>query len=190
MYRFLFLIAVVVLSVWVVIKPLWDKTEIDNSKEVVTEVVIGETITSREINAFLDVWPKYVNSWVSRIGVPKLSMTRSNNFKKRLSFITIAWLNRHGWEAERFFYVEQRLRSIVMSLQTEEHSQKTIELLERQLASESNSSIRDNIAVLIEYQKRTVNIEMVSSKEMSLVKPYLSDVADVLDLDYYINQEK
>lgn len=182
MRKVILLFSVVALMVFMVNKPLFEKDETFRGETVKEKD--SKAITAWEVSSFLEVWPDYVDSFVSRLGVSNLSLTTSTNIKKKLSYITIAWLNRRGWEADRFFYVEERLRTIVAVAQTEDHSAKIIAVLEKQMATEKNSNVKANIATLIENQKKNLDTSLVTAKELEIVRPYMNNISDILDLGY------
>ncbi|MDR1694668.1 MAG: hypothetical protein LBR70_05735 [Lactobacillaceae bacterium] len=145
--------------------------------------VIGEPITSKEINAFLKVWSSYMKSWASKIGSKQLSLTTSSRPDKKVPYLTKAWINRKGWEVGRFFYVEERLKAIVTSLEVENRANKTIELLEKQQKVAGDSIIQEGIKKQIDYQKNLLNIEKVSKDERDMVRPYFKELAEILKQD-------
>ncbi|MDD4556670.1 MAG: hypothetical protein PHE89_05025 [Alphaproteobacteria bacterium] len=151
------------------------------TEQVVEDRGVGEPISVGEINSFLNVWPDFTNSWVSKLGIPQLSLTTSNNMKRRLPYITIAWLNRRGWDADRFFYVEQRLRSIVRSAQTEEHVYQTIDILEKKMKESGDNYGQMNVKHMIDYHKKSLNVEKVSSEEIKMVRSNLVEISKILE---------
>ncbi|MFV0627323.1 MAG: hypothetical protein ACK5N8_08250 [Alphaproteobacteria bacterium] len=178
-----FLIILLILAVVVYVNiPLLTSETPTFKKAEVPEVFVGEPITPNEINSFLEVWPDYVNSWVSHFGVSQLSLTNSDNIKKKTPYITIIWLNRRGWEVDRFFYVEQRLKSIVRSAQAEEHVRETIFLLEKKLQQETDGSARQNVEAMMKYHQKSLNVEKVSQAEIKMVQPRLSEISEILEL--------
>lgn len=185
MYKFILLVFAVLFVVIIANKPLFEKEETFKPKaQIALEKedvdVIGEPLKRSEINSFLKVWPDYTKSWFSRLGAKQLSLTTSGSANKKIPYLTRAWINRRGWEVDRFFHVEERLRAIVTSLEAEDRAKKTIELLERQFKTESDSLVKSNIMQVIEYQKKLVNIEKVSRAERDMVRPYLEEISKIL----------
>lgn len=184
MRKFLLLFSIVALIVLLVNKPLILEEEITfrsvKSSAAPVEDVVGEPISEREINSFLAVWPKFANSWVSRIGANYLSLTTTDNPEKKMPYITRIWINRQGWEVNRFFYVEQRLKAIVASLKAEDRANDTIKVLESQLGVQTNPSAVEGIRRLINAQKDLMNIEKVTQAERNSVRPHLNEIADLL----------
>ena len=85
-------------------------------------------------------------------------------------------------EVNRFFYVEQRLKSIVRSAQTEEHVRETVDMLEKKLRQESGSAAQ-NIRTMIEYHQKSLNVEKVSKAEIEMVRPNLAKISQVLEVE-------
>lgn len=164
---------------------LFEKPETFRLKEEVLREkedkdIVGEPLSREEINSFMNVWGDYKNSWVGNLGIRQLSLTTSDSQAKKVPYITRAWINRKGWEVDRFFYVEERLKAIVISLSVEDRAKKTVDVLEKQYKLEKNQANKDNIKRLIDYQKQLLNIEKVSKKERDMVRPYLQDIAELL----------
>lgn len=183
MRKVVLMFLIVASMVFIVNKPLFDKQETFRT-EALPEKHDDRVISDWEVASFLEVWPKYVNSFVSRLGVSSLSLTTSRHIKHKLSYITIAWLNRQGWDATRFFYVEERLRTIVLIAQNEQSSLKIIEVLQKQLLNEKNKSARANLEALIKNQKESLDTSYVTKKELEIVRPYVNNIAEILDLNY------
>lgn len=185
MRKVILLFSIVALIVLYVNKPLFqEEVKFKSKEEKILEKeakdVVGEPIGKGEMNSFLDVWEDYVNSWISNIGVRQLSLTTSTRPDKKMPYLTKAWLNRRGWEVDRFFYVEQRMRAIVKTLEAEDRAQKTIDLLEKQMKYETSGGSIENIKRLIAYQESIINIEKVTKKEKEMVRPRLEEISKLL----------
>lgn len=185
MRKVILLFSIVTLIVIYTNLPLFEKPETFKSRaEVAREKedrkAIGEPLTREEINSFMRVWGDYKYSWVSKIGIQQVSFTTSRRASKKVPYVTRAWLYRKGWDVDRFFYVEERLKAIVITLEAEDRANKTAELLEKQYEVETNPLSKENIRKLIDYQKNLLNIERVTRAERDMVRPYLKDISELL----------
>lgn len=140
----------------------------------------GELVSIVEMNNFLEVWAEYLQSDISDIGSRQLSLTMGKASEK-FPLEMISWLAKRGWNADRFFYVEQRLKAIVKSAFLQEHIRSTIAILEKQADAERNPQVADNIRRLIAAQKQRINVEKISPEELAMVMPNLVLISDILD---------
>ena len=144
----------------------------------------AEEINQEELLAFLPVWSDYVQH---NIGDASLENDLPPQAEK--------WLLRRKWRPKRFFYVEQRLRVILKTLEQHQNSQQMISSLEQQLAAlrarqtESGQydpqavSLASSIENLLREQQARLNIEKVSPQELSLVAPLQPGVREALELN-------
>lgn len=159
---------------------LWYYRSTVGVPEEVVEVVIPapspDVVTPDEMEAFLPVWSKYAHSKISKNNFSQISLsdkTASSKLEK--------WLKKRGWEAQRFFYVEQRLAATIKSIYLRKHSKGTIKALNAQLKSETNPQVADNIKKLIASQKQISNVEQVSDAEIAMVSPRLEEIERILE---------
>ncbi len=149
---------------------------IEEEKEVVVEVS-PDIVRFDEMDAFLETWSEYIYSGTSRKMSLKLSLS-----DKKIPADLKKWLKKHGWkDAERFFYVEQRLASIVKSVYLKRHAESTIKVLEKQLQEEENPQIADNIRKVIANQKKMAAVENVSEQEIEMVAPNVDKIYEILE---------
>lgn len=134
-------------------------------------------IDREEMNKFLPIWAEYLASDVSKIGAKQLSLTMGKASEK-FPLKTISWLASRGWNADRFFYVEQRLKAIVKSAFMQEHIKAT----ENMLKSGGNTDIDSTIMQrMLADQKQRMNIEQITPEEIDMVMPDLVLISDILD---------
>lgn len=149
-------------------------------------------INSEELTEFLPVWSDYVQHNISDLGRQAVSLS-SGRPEDNLSPQATEWLLRRKWRPQRFFYVEQRLRVILKTLDYRRQSENMIDSLNRQLAelqkkqSETNvfnpqiASLSNSIENLIREQKARINVEKITPEELELVKPLQVVLREVLD---------
>lgn len=167
----LVIVAILMISLW------YYRSTVGVPEEVVEVVVASpDIITPEEMEAFLPTWSKYAHSKISKNNFRQISLSDKTASKKLEK-----WLHKRGWEVERFFYVEQRLASIIKSIYLQKHSEDTIKLLQEQLKSEKDLQIADNIKKLIASQEQISNVEGVSAAEMAMVSPRLTEIEQILE---------
>ncbi len=134
-------------------------------------------IDKDEMNRFLPVWSEYLSSDVSQIGARQISLTLGKASEK-FPLKTIHWLRKKGWNADRFFYVEQRLKAIVKSAFMQEHIKATVHVLETGGVSGVDPT---TVQRMIDDQKKRVNVEQITPAELDMVMPDLVLISDILD---------
>ncbi len=149
---------------------------VEEEKEVAVEVS-QDVVQEDEMKEFLTVWSEYIYSGTSRKMSLKLSLS-----DKEIPTELKKWLKKHGWkDVDRFFYVEQRLASVVKSVYLQKHAESTIKVLERQLGEEKNEQVANNIRKVISEQKKMTKVENVSQQEIDMVKPNVDKIREILE---------
>lgn len=134
-------------------------------------------IEPEEMNKFLPVWSEYLASDVSKIGAGQISLTMGKASEK-FPLKTIHWLKDRDWDADRFFYVEQRLKAIVKSAFLQEHIRATVHVLQSGGVGKVDQSA---VQRMIEDQKQRMNVEQITEAELEMVMPNLATISDILD---------
>lgn len=149
-------------------------------------------IDKEELMSFLPVWSDYVQQNISDVGRQAVSLS-SGKPEDNLSKQAAEWLLRRNWRPARFFYVEQRLRVILKTIEYRQQSEKMIQSLTRQLSdlqrkqAETNNfnsqiaSLSNSIENLIREQQSRVNIEKVTPQELELVTPLHAHLWETLE---------
>lgn len=151
----------------------------------------SKEISEQELMAFLPVWSDYMQQNISELGKRPVSLA-SGAPEDNLSDEAKEWLLRRLWYPKRFFYVEQRLRSILKTIDQKEQSNALIADLSRQYeevsAQQSQNITPDpkltsqmsSIQNMIHLQQQKQNVEQISDAEIKLITPMKSAVRDAL----------
>ena len=151
----------------------------------------SKEISKPELMAFLPVWSDYMQQNISELGKRPVSLA-SGAPEDNLSDEAKEWLLRRLWYPKRFFYVEQRLRSILKTIDQQEQSNALIADLSRQyeeLSAQqaqnptpdpSLESLMSGIQNMIHLQQQKQNVEKISDAEIKLITPMKSVVKDAL----------
>jgi hypothetical protein len=94
---------------------------------------LTQAVSEQEFTAFLKTWNRYIDSGMYE----KASLGNEDTLPDpslRLPWIVRFWLFKNCWDADRFYYVNQRLRQAVKDSETLEHSAGAVALLEQLLA--------------------------------------------------------
>lgn len=133
-------------------------------------------LTSNEMRSFLRLWSVYISKDISRDSTSQLSLMTGDT-ESKVPPRLVRWLRGQGWTPKRFFYVEQRMKSIVKTALLEKHIQSNMDVLKQNQDATSSTNLRK----IIEEQKRTLNIEKVSPEELALIRPNVEYINEVLE---------
>ncbi len=151
----------------------------------------SKEISEQELMAFLPVWSDYMQQNISELGKRPVSLA-SGAPEDNLSDEAKEWLLRRLWYPKRFFYVEQRLRAILKTIDYQEQNDLLISDLSRQyeeLSAQqaqnptpdpSLESLMSGIENMIHLQQQKQNVEQISEEELKLITPMKSAVKDAL----------
>ncbi len=132
----------------------------------------AEVVTPKEINAFLELWPEFLKTNAANKEARQLSLA-NGKASEVLSPSLKRWFEVKGWDIDRFFYVEQRLRAIVKTEMILSNIQNNKKLLEKGRDS--------NLKNIISEQERQVNAEKISNEELEMIRPVLYKVNKILE---------
>lgn len=184
-------IIIILLALWGGIK-LYDGYQ---AKNAINYALIpnptSKEISESELQAFLPVWADYMQQNISELGKRPVSLA-SGAPEDNLSDEAKEWLLRRLWYPKRFFYVEQRLRAILKTLDQQEQSNALIADLSKQYeelsVQQAQNVIPDpkltsqmsGIENMIHQQQQQQNVEQISDAELNLIAPMKAAVKDTL----------
>ena len=139
-------------------------TDSKEAKIKLEQMLRKTTVDKAEMDRFLPVWAEYLEDM--------------GPAAEKFPVKTVNWLAARGWNADRFFYVEQRMKAIVKSAFLQEHVKSTIRMLEQGGASGVDGSA---VQRMIDEQKQRLGVEKISPAEIDMVTPDLVLISDILD---------
>ena len=101
-------------------------------------------ITAAELDDFIRLWPQYKQLKLNSGLVVSYQVEKPSDL---LDWKSKVWFVYHRWDADRFFYVQQRIAALLYTLST----QRNAEALLRQLRERKKSSI---VKQMIEVQEQ------------------------------------
>lgn len=144
------------------------QTSYDRAKKVIQykQSLYNNTISAHELSEFIEIWPKYKEfSKEYDIYVPFMQVKPSDSINIKLKL----WFTYHNWDVDRFFYVYQRLYSILQIIKIKRDAAELVKQLENR---------DDELSLnMLELQQRRMSdnggfspaeIVLVSSKERLL----------------------
>lgn len=178
---------------------LWSGVKLYNfyeEKNAINYAIIpnrtSQEITQEELLSFLPVWSDYTEQNISELGQKPISLV-SGNPEDNLSPQAKEWLLRRLWYPKRFFYVEQRLRVILHTLEHQKASQTLIQDLSTQLINlqmqQAQNVVPDpqlasqisSIENMIQEQTQKQNIEQITPQELELIRPLQAVIKETLN---------
>lgn len=124
-----------------------------------------------EINAFLEVWSEFMQKDLSR-SMHQVSLSQDSAVPAQV----VRWLYAKGWNAERFFAVEQHLRELVAVATL----QNSLEDNRRLLGKMSGDGVA-NLKNIIASQEQQFKALHYNPQELALVRANLYQITHILE---------
>ena len=137
-------------------------------------------ITAPELEEFLPLWSAYVADGLIDMVSVKISLL-SGDLESALPWQVNFWLHKRCWTADRFYYVEQRLRSIIHALYLREHTRAVKEILTERLEGETDEIKKTSYQNMIDMQDAIAGVEAVSDEELQAVRGRENEIEEVLN---------
>ena len=137
-------------------------------------------ITAPELEEFLPLWSAYVADGLNDMVSDKISLL-SGDLESALPWQVNFWLHKRCWTADRFYYVEQRLRSIIHALYLREHTRAVKEILTERLEGETDEIKKTSYQNMIDMQDAIAVVEAVSDEELQAVRGRENEIEEVLN---------
>jgi len=150
-------------------------------------------ISKEELYEFLPVWSDFIQQNVSGQNAEDV-MLADGRPEDNLSPEARDWLLRRNWRPHRFYYVEQRLRAILKTLDSRRENEQMIARLEQRLAALKAAqaqngkpdprieSLSSSLEKMIREQQARLNIEQITPQELELLIPLQSVIRETLSL--------
>ena len=136
----------------------------------------AEQISFIEIDKFLKDWVEYVEKGYYEKVSEKISL-RDGDIEDNLPMSVKLWFDMKCWKAERFFYIEDRLKASINTLYLRRHSASILAILNERITSENESEYQN----IIDMQKKIANIENISDEELKIVEMREAEIAKILN---------
>lgn len=136
-------------------------------------------ISASELRAFLKTWHKYLEDGMDKVGYAQLSMSvqgRADKVNPRVA----RWLERKGWNADRFFYVEQRLRAVIATIHRDKRIARNNQMIKKRLKNIADQNLAAALTRLAENEVKKINVEQITPAERHMVEPQMDDITAIL----------
>lgn len=115
-------------------------------------------ITAAELDSFIKLWPQFKKLGFADDLIVSYQIERPSKF---VDWKTKIWFVYHKWDADRFFYVQQRIASLLHTIGVRRNAKALIKLLENREDEVSKS--------MIDLQKKRYDAEQIDLNELNLV---------------------
>ena len=140
-------------------------------------------ISAEELRAFLNTWIKYCEEYEHCPQLPELSLDTTDGQKQADADLS-QWLTKHGWDVNRFLYIESRLNVIIATIQRDKEILKKQQLMEDGVQHADNSEIAETLRQAVDLQKKKLNVEKISPNERYIVESQLDELVKLLKGEY------
>ena len=182
--KFPVIIIIAVLAVVFIFVPFYNPKKEMLKRSRLQELLSKENvITFDEMNRFLETWSKFITKKYHLDGKEKIDWYDKKP-QKVFPHNTLKWVESQGWDVNRFFEVESRLRAITIYASRKKGGDLIIRSLESQLAQTTDPEVTRNIMAMIDEQSEMYNNvknTKFSDSEVRMVMPNLEIVKDILD---------
>ncbi|MBO5997794.1 MAG: hypothetical protein J6P93_04645 [Alphaproteobacteria bacterium] len=159
-----------VLAILFVVLSKTSETSWERSKAVLAEKRNHYTVevTEKELQEFIKFWPEFKQIGLfSKKDVSYSALRPSEN----VNWIMRFWFVYHQMDAERFFYVRQRLIYLLQALDIKRNAEEIIEQME-----DRNDALSQQ---MIELQKSRINALKMAFEELLLVSAYEDKLREI-----------
>lgn len=146
------------------------------------KVSTSPEISAAELRAFLKTWHKYQEDGMDKVGYRQFSMTAQNSAAK-VNPRVARWLDRKGWNPDRFFYVEQRLLAILATIRRDEKIAHNNQMIKERLKTMKDKNLAAALQRLAANEAKKINVEQISPAERHMVETQMDDIMAILKMD-------
>ena len=160
--KFAIILLSAVFLAWLIGQPL---SEIGRQRTYDDPPSAGQKLSAAELNEFLDLWSRMLHGKLHRY-VGQISLSSGKSYPGPL----VKWLKLQGWDVERFFYDEQRLRELIDCV-------ALVENISGNVAMSQHSTV--NLSQIISEQRLRLKSCRFDQDELDLIKSNLYQITEV-----------
>lgn len=128
-----------------------------------------------ELEAFIKTTRRYKKEGLTHLGLTELSLVTDSSMSDANPNIS-RWLERKGWNAERFFHIGSRIRVIISTIKKDKDITNTRQLLLEQAKAEKNSNLSKILLQEAEKQQQSLNIEKITDRERKMISSHMDEI--------------
>ncbi|MBR6327374.1 MAG: hypothetical protein IKR60_00670 [Alphaproteobacteria bacterium] len=140
----------------------------------------SESISSNEAEIFLTKWQKYQARGYAK-KIPEDFSYDDVSTVQRLPWLVKQWFEQECINPQRFYYVEQRLRTILKALQLKKHNDHVIKILSEQMAAKTDEQDKAWYKQMIDEQGKMSKVEGITDEEFAFIAKQENRVKQLLE---------
>ena len=149
----------------------------EKMKERCQPIETQTQISAIEVEKFLKDWAEYVENGYNKKVSDKVSLV-DGPLEDQLPEALKLWFNKKCWTIQRFYYIEDRLKTALQTLYLRRHSESILAILKDRMNEENESEYKN----IIEMQKQIVNVENISNEELKFIEMREAEIVKILNM--------
>ncbi len=141
-------------------------------------------ISQEELRAFLNTVIKYKQENADKDLSSDLSFSTASSLAEENKFLA-SWVEEHGWNAKRFFYIETRVRTIISTILKDRAIEARKDLMNESAETTKSASLAVMMQEEAKAQQKNLNIEQISKAEREMIAPQLKEIAELIGQEVY-----
>lgn len=137
-------------------------------------------ISEDEADAFFKNWADYVSRGYN-YQVKENSLYYDQEISKQLPWIVRLWFEKRCISADRFYYVEQRMRNIIRTHDLKDHADGVADILKSEMAEGVSNSKSRWYKNVIDEQYQLADVEKITSAELKMIEGHEETIRKILE---------
>lgn len=129
---------------------------------------ISESVSKNEAEVFLNNWQRYQDRGYAK-KIPEGFSYDDTNILERLPWLIKQWFEQQCINPKRFYYVKERMHTILKAYQLKKHNDQVIKILFEQMAEKTDEQDRAWYYQMIEEQRKMSKVEGVTDEEFAFI---------------------
>jgi len=176
MKRYIILVLICLFLVWFISSP---RVKI-SLKRACPIAPTSQSISENEANIFLKQFQEYKSRGYHKKVIENFSFDETST-DKRLPWIVKKWFEVNCINPTRFYYVEQRLHTILKAQSHKNHTDNVISVISEMITPEIDEEKRDWYLSIIEGLKKISKIEGITASELEIIKNREKEISNILE---------
>lgn len=178
-YGYIFFAVLLLVAVFAIYMSFFEEKENYAPQYTNGQIPASAQISAEELRAFLKTWIKYEEESGHKPQMPELSYDTTDGMSQ-IDADFSEWLVEHGWNVNRFVYIDNRLRVIMTTILRDNAIKEKQRLMRAGAENTDNKAIAETLRRAADSQQQNLNIEKISAAERHFVEPQLEALVKLL----------
>lgn len=143
---------------------IWDRSRAEILTKQQSYTV---AVTAEELEDFIKIWPQYKELGFADDLIVSYKINRPSKF---LDWKSKVWFVYHRWDADRFFYVQQRIAALLYTLSVRRNAESLITMLKNRPEPVAKQMLEIQRQRSLSGQNELSELKLVEGKETILKK--------------------